>query len=71
MQELHRTRGNRDSTLRGHTQGFMCTESQSKVITPGELELDLLMGFKLSSGESGVSCGSLWGKDTGDRGLRE
>ena len=34
VQELHRTGGNRDSTLGGHTQGSMCTGAQDKAVTP-------------------------------------
>ena len=33
LQELHRTGGNRDSTLRGCTQGLSHTETQAKALT--------------------------------------
>ena len=34
VQELHRTGGNSDSTLKGHTQSFTYTGTQDKAETP-------------------------------------
>ena len=62
MQELHRTGGNRDSTLRGCTQDFTCTGTQPKAVTPQKPGLDLPVGTGGSPGVVGVNCGSLWGQ---------
>lgn len=52
MQELHRTWENKDSTLRWHMQGFMCTGSQDKAVIPQEPGPDLPVGLGRSSGEA-------------------
>ena len=42
LQDFHKTRGNRDSTLRGHKQNLSCTRTQEKgAVTPQETEPDL------------------------------
>ena len=62
VQELHRTGGNRDSTLGGCTQGFTCTGTQGKAVTPQEPGPGLPASPGCSPGEMGVNCGSLWGQ---------
>ena len=59
MHELHRTGGNRDLTLGGYTQGFMCTGAQGKAVTPQEPGPDLLVVLGGSPGEMRVNCDSL------------
>ena len=51
--------GETDSTLGGLTQGFMCTGTQDKAVTPYKPELDLPAGLRGYPGEVGVSYGSL------------
>ena len=65
MQERHKTEGNRDSTLGGRTQGFTCTGTQGKAVTPYEPGSDLPAGLGGSPGEAGVGCG-LISKRTND-----
>ena len=56
-QELHRTGGNRDPILKGHTQTFTCTESQGKAKSPRESGSNLtavLGGHPGKMGECGL-----------------
>ena len=62
--KLHRTGGNRDSTLESHTQGFMCTGSQGKAETTQKSGSRLPVVIGGSPGKTGNDCGSLLGKKT-------
>ena len=53
-----------DSNLGGCTQVFTCTGTQGKAVTPEEPGPELPVSFGGSPDETGVNCGSLWGKDT-------
>ena len=70
MQELHRTKRNRDSTFGGCTQGFMCTGSQAKHGLYKNLAQPT-WGSGQFPVKAGVSCRSLWEQDTGGGELRE
>ena len=57
MQELHRTGGNRGSTLAGGTQGFMCTGSQGLHKNLGQVYLWVLKGLPGKEGSAVAHCG--------------
>ena len=63
VQELHRTGGDRDSTLRGCTRDFTCIGTQHKAVAPQKPGLHLPVGAGGSPGVVGVNCGSLWGQE--------
>ena len=69
-QEQHGTGGNRDLILKRHRQDFTCTGSQGKAETSWECGSGLTAVLGGSPGKTGGDCGSLWGKDTGGKGLR-
>ena len=56
-QELHRTGGNRDSTLERCIHAFTCTGSQAKVETPQEARSDLPEDLGPSTGKTGGDGG--------------
>ena len=59
LQDFHKTRGNRDSTLRGHKQNLSCTRTQEKgAVTPQETEPDLPASVGGSPVKIWVSSGS-------------
>lgn len=59
MQELHRTKENRDSALERCTQNLACTGTQGKSVTPQEPGPGLPAGLGESPGDAGVSCDSV------------
>ena len=59
---LHRTGGNRDSTLRRCTQGFMCTGTEGKAVSPQKPGPDLRADLRGTPGEVGVGCGPIQGQ---------
>ena len=61
--------GNGDSDLERCTQTFMCTGSQGKVKPPQEPGSGLTAVLGGSPEKTGGDCGSLWGKDIGDKAL--
>ena len=62
MQDFGRTRGNRDSTLGGHTQSSVHKDPGEGAVTPQETEPDLPASVGGSPEEVGVGCGSLRGQ---------
>lgn len=54
--------GETNSTLGEHTQGFMCTRTQRKGVTPSEPWLDLPVDLGGSPREVEIVYGSLWGQ---------
>ena len=59
-QDFHRTGGNRNSTIGGHTQGIMCTRTQGKKQWPhkrlGQTYLLVLEGLLQRQGASVANC---------------
>ena len=60
VQEHHRTRGKRDSSLGGHTQVLMCTGIQGKAVIPWEPVPDLSAGLRESPEEVEFNSDSHW-----------
>ena len=63
--------GNIDTTLGECTQELNCTATQHKEILLQEAGLDLTRCLGGSTGEVGVDCSSVWGKDTDIGGPRK
>ena len=61
LQDFHRTRGNRDSTLGGHKQNLVCAKTQGKgAVAPQEIEPALPAGVGGSPVEVRVGSGLPW-----------
>ena len=67
VQELHRTRGNRDTIFERCTQFFMCARSQGKAEAPWESGLDLTSALGGSPEKTGRDYCWLWRKDIGSK----
>ena len=69
MQDFHRTGGDKNSTLGGHTQSLVCTRTQGKkAVTPqvtGQTYLLVLEGLLQRQAE-GVAVAHCRDKDTGN-----
>lgn len=64
--EFHKTRGNKNSTLRGHTQGLVCTGPRKKSVPSQETAPDLsasIGGYPMKDGVGTASeCSLLQGQ---------